>query len=75
MNANILGIEYGWTSRGGQGFDMKVEDEDYVTHKPQIQSNEEEKQMENLKVKTILISELQMTNQSLNDKYRGEEAR
>jgi hypothetical protein len=32
-----------------------VEDEDYVTQKPQMWGDEEEEQMENLKVKTILI--------------------
>jgi len=35
-----------------------VEDEDCVTQKPQMWGNEEEEHMENLKVKTILISEL-----------------
>jgi hypothetical protein len=34
-----------------------VEDEDYVTQKPQMQGNEE-KRMEDLEVKVILISEL-----------------
>jgi hypothetical protein len=50
-----------------------VEDEDCVTQKPQMWGNEEEQQMEDLKVKIILIFELQMTNKSLNDDYRSEE--
>jgi len=50
-----------------------VEDEDCVTQKPQMWGNEEEEQMEDPKVKTILISKLQMTNKSLNDNYKSEE--
>ncbi len=37
-------------------FEMKVEDEDCVTQKPQIWGNEEKKWMEDSKVKTILTS-------------------
>jgi hypothetical protein len=35
-----------------------VEDEDYVTQKPQMRGNEEKKQMEDLEVNTILALEL-----------------
>jgi hypothetical protein len=37
-----------------EDFDTKVEDEDYVTQKPQMQHNEEKEQMKDLEVNTIL---------------------
>ncbi len=39
-----------------EDFNTEVEDEDLVTQKPQMQGNEEEERMEDLKVKTILTS-------------------
>ncbi len=50
----------------------KVEDVDNVTQKPHMQVNEEEEQMEDPKVNTILIFELQMINKSLSNNYRKE---
>jgi hypothetical protein len=43
----------------------KVEDEDCDIQKPQIQSNEDEKLMEDLAVNIILIVELHMINKSM----------
>jgi hypothetical protein len=53
---------------------MEVEDEDFVSRKPHMQGNEKEEWMEDFKVKTILISELQLTNKSLKDNYKSEES-
>ncbi len=41
-----------------EDFNMKVEDEVYVTQKPHMRGNDEKERMEDLKVKTILIIEL-----------------
>jgi hypothetical protein len=41
-----------------KNFDTKVEDEDYVTQKPQMQRNEEKEQMKDLEINTILSLEL-----------------
>jgi len=49
-----------------------VENEDCVTHKPQMRGNEEER-MEDLEVKMILTPELQMKDKSLDDNYRNKE--
>ncbi len=51
---------------------QNVEDENCVPHKPQMRGNEEEK-MEETKVKTILILELQMKHKLLDDNYINEE--
>jgi len=52
---------------------MKVEDEDYVTLKPQMKGNDEEEQMEDLEVKLILTLKFQMKDKSLDDNYKSEE--
>jgi len=49
-----------------------VEDEDCDIQKPQIQSNENEEQMEDLALNTILIMELHMTNESVSNFCRNE---
>jgi hypothetical protein len=53
--------------------DTKVEDEDYVTQKSQIQGNEKKEWMEDLEVKTLFTSELQMMTHSLSDNYKKKE--
>ncbi len=58
-----------------EDFDIEVEDEDYVTQKPQMQGTEKEEQMENPEVKAILTLKLQRRNESLNDKYKNKESR
>ncbi len=63
QNIGGLQVEY---------FDTEVEDEDHDIQKPQIQSNEDEKQMEDPTVNKILIVELHMTNESMNNNYRNE---
>jgi hypothetical protein len=66
-----------WERSGGglqeEDFDTKVEDEDYVTPKPHMNGNDEEERMEDLEVKTILTSKLQMKDKSLDDNYISEE--
>ncbi len=52
---------------------MEVEDEGCVTQKPQMRGNDEEEQMEDLEVKTILTLKLKMKDKLLNDNYRSEE--
>lgn len=56
-----------------EDFNMKVEDENYVTQKPHIMGNDEENRMEDLKVKTILTIEFQMKDKLLDDNYRSKE--
>jgi hypothetical protein len=51
---------------------MEVENEDYVTQKPQMSGNDEKERMEDLEVKTILILKLQMKDKSLDDNYKSE---
>jgi hypothetical protein len=41
-----------------EDFDMEVEDEDYVTQKPQMQHNEKKEQMKDLEVNIVLSLEL-----------------
>ncbi len=53
-------------------FDKEVEHEDYDIQKPQIRSNEDEEQMEDPNVNTILILELHMTNKFMSNNYRNE---
>jgi len=53
-------------------FDTKVEDEDCDIQKPQLQSNEDEEQIEDLALNTILIVELHMTNESMSNICRNE---
>ncbi len=66
-----------WEQSGGglqeEEFDMEVEDEGCVTQKPQMRGNDEEEQMEDLEVKTILTLKLKMKDKLLNDNYRSEE--
>jgi hypothetical protein len=45
-----------WTS--SSDFDTKVEDENYVTQKPQMQRNEKKEQMKDLEVNRVLSLEL-----------------
>ncbi len=52
--------------------DMEVENEDCDIQKPQIQSNEYEEYMKGLEVNTILILELQMTNESVSNNCKSE---
>lgn len=50
-------LVYQEQSAGGlqkEDFGMEVEDENYVTQKPQMQGNEKEKQMEHHEVNIIL---------------------
>jgi hypothetical protein len=49
-----------------------MENEDYVTHKPQMRGNEEEN-MEDPKVKMILTPKIQMKDKSLDDNYKSKE--
>jgi len=49
-----------------------VEDEDCDIQKPQLQSNEDEEQIEDLALNTILIVELHMTNESMSNICRNE---
>ncbi len=55
-----------------ENFDMEEEDEDYEIQKPQLQHNEDEKQMKNLAINTIFIFGLQMTNKSTSNNYKNE---
>jgi hypothetical protein len=52
---------------------MKVENEDYVTCKPQMRGNDEKKRMEDLEVKTILTLKLQMKVKLLDDNCKDKE--
>jgi hypothetical protein len=52
---------------------MDKEDEDCEIQKPQMQSTKDEKQMKDLTVNTILISELCMTNKSIGNNCKSEE--
>jgi hypothetical protein len=58
-----------------EDYGTKVEDEDCVTHKPQMRGNEEEEQMEDLEIKTIMTLDLQMKNKLLSDNYISEKSR
>ncbi len=56
-----------------ENFDTEEEDENYEIQKPQLQSIEDEKQMEDPMVNTILIFDLQMTDKSISNNYRSED--
>ncbi len=58
-----------------EDFDTKVEDENYVTQKLDMWCNDEEEQMKDLEVNTILILQLQMTKKSLSNNYKNEGSR
>jgi hypothetical protein len=65
-------------SAGGfqeEDFDTKVEDENCVTYKPHMRGNEEEEQMEDFEIKTIMTLDLKMRNKLLSDNYRSEESK
>jgi hypothetical protein len=52
---------------------MDKEDEDYEIQKPQIKSREDEEQMKDLAINTILMFELQMIDKSIGNNCRSEE--
>jgi hypothetical protein len=51
---------------------IEVEGEDCEIQKPQIWSNEDEEQMKDFVVNTILIMELQMINKSMSNNCKSE---
>jgi hypothetical protein len=53
-----------------EDFDMDKEDEDCEIQKPQIQNIEDEEQVKDLVVNTILILELHMINKSICNKCK-----
>jgi hypothetical protein len=53
-----------------EDFDMDKEDEDCEIQKPHIQNIEDEEQMKDLVVNTILILELHMINKSICNKCK-----
>ncbi len=56
-----------------EDFDIEVEDEDYVTQKPQMRGNDKKKWMEDLEVKTILTSKLQIKDELWDNNCRIKE--
>ncbi len=55
-----------------KNYDTKEEDEDCEIQKPQMQNIEDEEQMENLVVNTILIFDLQIINKFVSNNCRSE---
>ncbi len=58
-----------------KNFNTEEEDEDYEIQKPHMQSTEDEEQMEDLVINTILIVEQHMTNESMNNNCTSEGCR
>jgi hypothetical protein len=62
-------------SAGGlkeENYNTKEENEDCEIQKPHMQNTEDEKQMEDLVINTILIFYLHLTNKSVNNNYKNE---
>ncbi len=55
-----------------EDFDTDVEDDDCDIQKPHIQTNEDEEQMQDLLINTILIVAIHMTNEFVSNNYKSD---